>query len=220
MNALLAPGIPKLLLAEGQALVRAGLRLLVEHLGAAEVVGETGDGQQLLSQIDRLRPRMALVDTNLPVLNGVEVLAQVRRHYPEVAVLLLASQPDPGQVRSAMRQGAAGFLVKQAEPAELLLAVQSVNRGQIYISPAVSHLLLERRATTRVEDSAALTPRQLQVLTLIGKGRSTKEIAALLGVGVKTVETHRARLMQALGLHGINALMRVALRWGLDPHER
>lgn len=213
-------GVPKLVLAEGHALVRAGLRLLVEQLGSAEVIGEAGDGQQLLTLIGRLRPHLALVDTDLPVLNGIEVLAQVRRHYPEVAVVLLAARADPGQVRAAMRQGAAGFLVKQSEPAELALALRAVAKSQIYISPAVAHLLLDRREATRVEDSASLTPRQLQVLTLIGKGRSTKEIAGLLGVSVKTVETHRARLMQALGLYGTNALMRVALRWGLDAFEQ
>ncbi|MGQ0619448.1 MAG: response regulator [Panacagrimonas sp.] len=209
----------KLILAEHQGLVRAALRLLIEKQGPAEVVAEAADGQELLSLIAQLRPRAALVDTELPVLSGIDALAQIRRHYPEVAVILLAARPEAGQVRAAMRLGAAGFLTRQADPAELGLALRSVLRDQTYISPAVSNLLLDRRDDTRVEDSASLTPRQRQVLTLIGKGRSTKEIASLLGVSVKTVETHRARLMNTLGLYGTNALMRVALRWGLDVHE-
>lgn len=209
----------KLVLADGQSLVRAGIRMLLQSEGQAEVVGEAGDGQELLALIAKLRPRAALVELDLPVVNGLDVLAQVRRHYPEVAVLLLAARPEPGQVRSALRQGAAGFLTKQAEPQELGLALRSIEKRQTYISPAVSNLLLDRRDQTRIEDAAILTHRQRQVLTLIGKGKSTKEIAALLGVSVKTVETHRARLMQTLGLYGTNALMRTALRWGLDTHE-
>ena len=209
----------KVVLAESQTLTRAGLRLLLEMRSQAEVISEVAEGQELLSAVGRLRPRVAIIELDLPVVNGLDALVQIRRHYPEVAVVLLADRPEPGQVRNALRQGAAGFLTRQAEPQELALALRAVDRGQVYISPAVSHLLVNRRDPTRVEDSAQLTPRQRQVLTLIGKGRSTKEIAQLLGVSVKTVETHRARLMQALGLYGTNALMRVALRWGLDTHE-
>ena len=209
----------KIVLAESQTLIRAGLRLLLETQAHAEVIGEAAEGQELLSIVGRLRPRAALVELDLPVVNGMDALNQIRRHYPEVAVLLLAARPEPHQVRTALRQGAAGFLSKQAEPGELGLALRSVDKQQTYISPAVSNLLLDKRDNTRVEDSAMLTHRQRQVLTLIGKGRSTKEIAQLLGVSVKTVETHRARLMQALGLYGTNALMRTALRWGLDAHE-
>lgn len=209
----------KIVLAESQTLIRAALRLLLETQAHAEVVAEVADGQELLSAVGRLRPRAAMVELDLPVVSGIDALAQIRRHYPEVAVLLLASRPDAGQVKAALRQGAAGILTRQAEPQELGLALRAVEKQQVYISPAVSHLLLDRRDATRVEDSAQLTLRQRQVLTLIGKGRSTKEIAQLLGVSVKTVETHRARLMQTLGLYGTNALMRVALRWGLDAHE-
>lgn len=206
-------------LADTHAMVRAGLRLLVESLGDYHVVGEASDGQELLTVIGRHRPRVAIAEIELPIVNGLDALGQVRRHYPEVAFVLLVGRAEPGQIRSALRQGAAAVLVKQGEPAELGLALRSVLKGQSFLSPAVSHLLLDRREATRVEDHAVLTHRQRQVLTLIGKGRSTKEIAGLLGVSVKTVETHRARLMSALGLYGTNALMRVALRWGLDGNE-
>jgi DNA-binding NarL/FixJ family response regulator len=206
-------------LADGHVMVRAGLKLLVESLGDYHVVGEAGDGQELLTVIGRTRPRIAISEFDLPVVNGLDALGQVRRHYPEVSFILLTGRIEPGQVRSAMRHGAAAVVVKQGEPAELGVALRAVLKGQSFLSPAVSHLLLDRREATRVEDSATLTHRQRQVLTLIGKGRSTKEIAGLLGVSIKTVETHRARLMSALGLYGTNALMRVALRWGLDSNE-
>lgn len=209
----------KIVLAESQALVRAGLRLLLETQGSAEIVGEASDAQELLSLVGRLRPRVALVEMELPLANGLDALSQLRRHYPEVAVLLLATRTDSAQVRSALRIGAAGFLTRHAEPAELGLALRSVEKQQTYISPAVSNLLLDRRGNSRAEDRAVLTHRQRQVLSLIGKGKSTKEIAQLLGVSVKTVETHRGRLMASLGLYGTNALMRTALRWGLDAHE-
>lgn len=214
------PSAPlKIVLAESQTLVRAGLRLLLQSHAHAEIIGEATDGQELLALVGRLRPRVALVEVELPLVNGMDALAQIRRHYPEVAVLLLATRTDPAQVRSALKLGAAGFLTQQAEPGELGLALRSIEKRQTYISPAVSNLLLDRRDNTRTEDRAVLTHRQRQVLTLIGKGKSTKEIAGLLGVSVKTVETHRARLMSSLGLYGTNALMRTALRWGLDAHD-
>lgn len=209
----------KIVLAESQTLVRAGLRLLLQSHAHAEIIGEATDGQELLALVGRLRPRAALVEVELPLVNGMDALAQIRRHYPEVAVLLIATSTDPAQVRAALKLGAAGFLTQQAEPGELGLALRSVEKRQTYISPAVSNLLLDRRDNTRTEDRAVLTHRQRQVLTLIGKGKSTKEIAGLLGVSVKTVETHRARLMSTLGLYGTNALMRTALRWGLDSYD-
>ncbi|WP_039748963.1 MULTISPECIES: response regulator [Solimonas] len=206
----------RVVLAEPQNLVRAGLRRLLEEHAHAEIVGEAADGSQLLELTGRLRPEVVLTELNLPQISGLEALAQIRRHYPEVAVIILSSPTDGHHVRVALRSGAAGFIAKDAEPMELSLALRAVERHQIYLSPAISHKAIERRADQRLEDAAVLTPRQRQVLQLIGRGKSTKEIAALMGISIKTVETHRARLMQALGLYGTNALMRHAIRSGLD----
>ncbi|SEQ62343.1 two component transcriptional regulator, LuxR family [Solimonas aquatica] len=206
----------RVILAESQTLVRVGLRRLLEEQNAAQIVGEAADGQQLLELTGRLRPDAVITEINLPLLSGTEALTQIRRHYPEVAVLILSSLIDGQHVRSALRCGAAGFIAKDAEPVELGLALRAVQRRQIYLSPSISHLAVERRSDHRVEDSAELTPRQRQVLQLIARGKSTKEIASLMGVSIKTVETHRARLMQTLGLYGTNALMRHAIRLGLD----
>ncbi|WP_028081955.1 response regulator [Solimonas soli] len=206
----------RMVLAEPHTLIRAGLRKLLEEGTGTEVVAEAGDGQELLELAGRLRPDVVMTELNLPQISGLEALAQIRRHYPEIAVIILAAPSDGHHVRSALKNGAAGFIAKDAEPMELGLALRAVERRQIYLSPAISHKAIERRADERAEDAAVLTPRQRQVLQLIGRGKSTKEIAALMGISVKTVETHRARLMQSLGLYGTNALMRHAIRAGLD----
>jgi DNA-binding NarL/FixJ family response regulator len=206
----------RVILGEAQTLMRAGLRRLVEDRTGAQVVGEAGDGQALLELAGRLRPDIVMTEVDLPVMSGFEVLEQVRRHYPEIKVLMVSRHRDGPHIHSALRGGASGFLVKDAEPVELELAMHTLGRGQTYLSPSIAHNALDRRSSTRVEDRITLTPRQRQVLQLIAKGRSTKEIAGLMGVSIKTVETHRARMMDALGLYGTNALMRYAIRLGID----
>ncbi len=207
----------RVVLAEPQTLVRAGLRRLIEEHTHAQVVGEAGDGQMLLELCGQLRPDAVITEINLPTMTGLEALVQIHRHYPEVSVMVLSAMTDGQHVRSALRNGAVGFMDKGAEPVELGFALRALERQQIYLSPSISHKAVERRGGGhRLEDGVELTPRQRQVLQLISKGKSTKEIAALMGVSVKTVETHRARLMQALGLYGTNALMRYAIRIGLD----
>lgn len=207
----------RIVLADSRTLVRAGLKRLLEEHTDAQIVGEAGDGQTLLELVGQLRPDAVLTEIDLPRITGLEALVQVHRHYPEVAVLILSSLTDGQHVRAALRHGAAGFLDKDADPMELSLALRAVQRKQIYLSPSISHTAVERRSNPlRTEDQVVLTPRQRQVLQLIARGKSTKEIAALMGVSIKTVETHRARLMNSLGLYGTNALMRYAIRTGLD----
>lgn len=206
----------RVVLAESQTLVRAGLRHLIETHSHGVIIGEADNGQTLLELCGRLRPELVLTEINLSGMTGLEALVQIHRHYPEVAVVILTAMTDGQHVRSALRHGAAGFIAKDAEPAELGLALRSVERRHVYLSPSISHKAVERRAGQRVEDGVDLTPRQRQVLQMISRGKSTKEIAGLMGVSVKTVETHRARLMESLGLYGTNALMRYAIRTGLD----
>ncbi len=206
----------RVVLADPQTLVRAGLRRLLEEHTHAQIIGEAADGQQLLEVTGRLRPDVVLTEINLPLMTGLEALMQIHRHYPEVAVVILTSLTDGQHVRGALRSGAVGFLAKDAEPMELGIALRAIERRQVYLSPSISHKAVERRVGQRVEDNVDLTPRQRQVLQMIARGKSTKEIAGLMGVSIKTVETHRARLMQSLGLYGTNALMRYAIRIGLD----
>jgi DNA-binding NarL/FixJ family response regulator len=206
----------RLVLADSRTLVLAGLKRLIQEHTDATVVGEARDGQSLLELVGQLRPDAVLTEIDLPKISGLEALVQIHRHYPEVAVLVLTGLTDGQHVRAALRAGAAGFLDKDAEPLELGLALRAVQRRQIYLSPSISHAAVERRSGHLAEDRVSLTPRQRQVLQLIGRGKSTKEIAGLMGVSIKTVETHRARMMNALGLYGTNALMRYAIRTGLD----
>lgn len=206
----------RVILCDPQVLVRAGLRRLIEGLGGIEVVAETGDGQELLELIARHRPDIVLCEIYLPTVKGAEIAQQTRRHYPEVRVLICSGQQDLRNVRVVLKSGVAGFLAKDAEVPELELALRAVGKGQSYLSPSVSASALSNRRSVRAEDPIKLSARQNQVLQMIATGRTTKQIAGLLGISVKTVETHRARMMQVLKLYGTNALMRYALRQGLD----
>ncbi|GAC1621976.1 MAG: response regulator transcription factor [Nevskia sp.] len=206
----------RLVLADSQPLFRAGLRHLCELIEGVEVVGETGDGQQLLELVAKRQPDLALIDLTLPTLNGLEALQQIRRHYPQVMVMIVSGRSEASQVRAALKAGAVGYLSKQGEAVELGVALRAAGKNQTYLSPNISHSVVGPRRSARAEDSVTLPRRQRQVLQLIARGKSTKEIAQLMGISAKTVETHRARMMEALGLYGTNALMRYAIRTGLE----
>jgi DNA-binding NarL/FixJ family response regulator len=206
----------RVILADSHTLVRAGIRRLIESIDHIEVVAETGDGQQLLDLVARHRPDLVVTELTLTGMSGLDAAAQLRRHYPEVEVLVLSAQTSVQQVRAVVKSGVCGFLAKDAELVELELALRAAVRGQSYLSPQVSRIALEQRRQRRGEDRPVLTARQRQVMQLLARGRSTKEIAAIMGVSVKTVETHRARLMQTLGVRGTNALMHYAIRHGFD----
>ena len=211
----------RIVLADELTLVRAGIRRLLEALQdpLVKVVGETGDGQALLEMAARLRPDLVIVEHVLTSMGGQEVSQQMRRHYPDVKVLFLTARSEPNFVRQAMLSGAVGYVVKDAEPVELELALKAVAKKQSYLSPKVSAAAFDRRIRARDEREGVLSQRQRQVLRLMARGKSTKEIAALMGVSVKTVETHRARMGAILGLYGINPLMRFAIKMGMDNGE-
>ncbi len=209
----------RLVLADSQPLVRAGLRRLCEAIEGVSVLGETGDGQQLLEMVAKRQPDLALIELTLPTLNGLDAIQQIRRHYPSVMVMIVSARSEASQVRAALKAGAVGYLSKQGEAVELELALSAVSKRQTYLSPNISHAVVGIRRSARAEDSVTLPRRQQQVLQLIARGKSTKEIAQLMGISSKTVETHRARMMDALGLHGTNALMRYAIRTGLEGAE-
>lgn len=203
------------------ALVRAGVRRLLAEVTdpRVELLAEVGDGQALLEIVSRTRPDLVIVEHVMTSMGGLEVAQQIRRHYPEVKVLFLTARTEPNHVRNAMHAGAVGYVVKEAEPAELALALKAIAKGQSYLSPKVSAAAFDRRIRAREDREGILTARQRQVLRLMARGKSTKEIAALMGVSVKTVETHRARLASTLGLYGVNALMRFAIKAGMDNGE-
>lgn len=207
----------RILLADDHALVRAGLRALVAELPGVEVVAEAGDGQEALQLIRETAPDIALLDISMPGLNGLEVAARTRKEHPATRVIILSMHGDDESVRRALVAGAAGYLLKNSDRAELELALRAVGRGDTWLSPAVS----ARVAAAYAEKAPGggplevLTPRQREVLQLIAEGLSTKEIASKLDLSVKTVDTHRTELMERLGIHGVAGLVRYAIRVGL-----
>lgn len=201
-----------LILADPQTLVRAALRRLFESIAQVEVAGEAEDGRGVLDLVQNRQADLVVCEFILPDLGGGELLQHLRRYYPKTGVLFLSASQDAAHVRAALKGGAAGFLSKNSEPLELELALRACARGQIYLSPCVSGKALEGRRGQRSDNGAVLTRRQREVLRMIGRGKSTKEIAQIMGLSAKTVETHRARLMQSLGLRGTSALTHFAVR--------
>jgi DNA-binding NarL/FixJ family response regulator len=208
----------RVLLADDHALVRAGLRKLLESIADIEVIGEAADGLALLGLVAQVQPHLVLMDIAMPGLNGLEATARLIRDWPEVRVLILSMHQNEEYVREALRHGAAGYLLKDAAPMELELAIKAVLRGDTYLSPAVSKGVLSdyvARLRSGEPQSTQLTPRQREVLQLIAEGLSTKDIARRLDLSVKTVDTHRSQLMKQLDIHEVTGLVRYAMRVGL-----
>jgi DNA-binding NarL/FixJ family response regulator len=207
----------RVLLADDHALVRAGIRRLLESLPDVQVVAETGDGRTALQLIETYEPDVALLDISMPELNGLDTAVRVVREHPLVRVIILSMHASEEYVLRALASGVAGYMLKDAAISELEVAVRAVARGDTYLSPRVSNYVVGdyvRRlgAATYAEP---LTPRQREVLQLIAEGRTTKEIAQRLDLSVKTVETHRTQLMQRLDIHDVAGLVRYAIRTGL-----
>jgi DNA-binding NarL/FixJ family response regulator len=206
------------LLADDHTLVRAGLRKLLESIPDMEVVGEAGDGLELLELAEKLQPQMVLMDIAMPGLNGLEATGRLVKTWPGIRVLILSMHQSAEYVRQALRQGAAAYLLKDSAPLELELAIKAVLKGETYLSPAVSKGVVSdyvNRLRSDEQPADTLTPRQREVLQLIAEGQSTKEIARRLDISIKTVETHRTQLMKQLDIHEIAGLVRFAIRTGL-----
>jgi DNA-binding NarL/FixJ family response regulator len=213
----------RVLLADDHGLVRSGIRLLLETLDGVQVVAETEDGQHALELIETLRPDVALIDISMPGLNGIETAAQIKARFSQTRVVILSMHAREEYVSQALRHGASGYLLKDSTPMELNLALRAATRGETYLSPRVSEVMVEkyvRSAGAGQNPLDLLTPRQREILRLIAEGRSTKQIAALLDVSIKTVDTHRALLMERLGIHELAGLVRFAVRSGLVSGER
>ena len=211
----------RVLIADDHALVRAGIRALVEKIEGIVVVGEAGKGNEALELVRELRPDLMLLDITMPDGGGFEVLEQVIKKYREIKVIVLTVHEAGEYAIRALREGAAGFLPKSAASTELEQAIQTVIRGERYISPETAQNTIfevTNRATKR-DLLATLSPRQREVLRLIAEGKTTKQIAQVLEISVKTVETHRAQLMERLGIHDVAGLVRYAIIVGLIEVE-
>ena len=209
----------RVLLADDHALVRAGIRSLLEKMTGIEVVAEAGDGYEALELTKKHFPNVVLMDIAIPGLNGLEALARATKEFPAVKVIILSMHANEEYVLRALRSGACGYLLKDAAVTELELALRAVTRGETYLSPRISKRIIDSYLERLGNERPLLTPRQREIVQLIAEGKSTKEIAFLLKVSVKTVEAHRAQLMERLGIHDVAGLVRYAMRVGLVPPE-
>jgi DNA-binding NarL/FixJ family response regulator len=205
----------RVLLADDHKLVRSGFRVMLGQLGNVEVVAETGDGWEALELMHKHRPDIAFVDITMPGLSGVEVARRAAVEAKAVRVIIVSMHTSEDYIGRAILAGVSGYVLKNADPVELELAIRAALKGQVYLSPAVSKSLVEdyaRRLANNESLEAPLTTRQRDVLQLIAEGRSTKEIAAQLNLGIKTIETHRKQLMDRLNIHDVAGLVRYAIR--------
>jgi DNA-binding NarL/FixJ family response regulator len=213
----------RIVLADDHALVRAGLRALIERLDDVKVVAEAEDGRQALELIQQHAPDLVLLDISMANLGGLEALPRIVKDFPAVKVVILSGHSNEEYVLRALKCGAAGYMLKDAAAEELGLAIKAVAQGAIYLSPSVSRTVVENyleRSAGRETVAEQLTERQREVLQLIAEGRNTKAIAGVLGISVKTAEAHRLQMMDRLDIHDVAGLVRYAIRIGLASAER
>lgn len=208
----------RILLADDHTIVREGLLGLLAEAPDCEVVAEAADGPQALEAAREHRPDVAVLDLSMPGLSGLEVVRRVREELPRTRILVLTMHVEEEYVVRVVQAGASGYLVKDSAGSELLSAVRALHAGQGYFGPAPARILADRfrRPERTPEDPyGSLTPREREVFHLVAEGRTTKEVAKTLGIGVKTAENHRTRMMSKLGVHNTAELVRYAVRKGL-----
>jgi DNA-binding NarL/FixJ family response regulator len=207
----------RVLLADDHALVRAGIRALIGELQGIEVIAEAGSGHEALRLTEQLQPDIVLLDIAMPVLSGLEVLAETAKRFPNVRVIILSVHEEGAYAAQALRAGAAGYLPKSAGSSELQKAIETVARGETYVSGEIARKTILQQAKETEQNGLLkkLTRRQRETLTLIAEGNTMRDIALALNISVKTVESHRAQVMERLDIHEVAGLVRFAIRTGL-----
>ncbi|HGM5550767.1 response regulator [Pseudomonas putida] len=207
-----------LLLVDDHSLIRAGVRALVLDIPGYAVVGEASDGSQLLEMVEQLAPDIVLLDISMRETGGLEALQRLKRVRPHSKVLILSMHTDPALIMQALECGAHGYLLKDTTATELEHALEALRNNERYLSPAIAHTVINQALTRtqknqpEVADSHNLTARQLEILRLIVRGKSTREIANGLGLSIKTVETHRSQIMKRLQIYDVAGLVLFAVR--------
>lgn len=210
----------RLLLGDDHTLVRHGLRRILEERPEWEVVAEVGDGRAAVQEIITRRPDVAIIDIGMPLLNGIDATQQIARHAPGTRVLVLSMHSEEAYVARALQAGATGYILKDCAGTDLLSAVESVAKGEAFFSPAITRLMLdeyERNGTGQrlIDRYETLSDREREIFQLVAEARTNKEVAELLSISPATVETHRARILQKLGVHSVAELVLYAVRCGI-----
>jgi len=201
----------RILLADDHAIVREGIRALLEREGLA-VVAEAADGRDAVTLADQHRPDVAVLDVVMPTLNGLDAGREILQRGTATAVVLLTMVAEEHQIAAALRAGIRAYLLKTQVTQDLMTAVREVLRGHVYLSPGVSRVVVDGYLSGAKAPADPLAPRERQVLQLVAEGKTSKEIAVVLDVSVKTAESYRARLMEKLGIHETAGLVRYAIR--------
>ncbi|HYL13504.1 MAG TPA: response regulator transcription factor [Terriglobales bacterium] len=204
----------RILLADDHALIRQGLKALLEKQ-EFQVVGEASDGQEILRSIEKTRPDVAIIDISMPVLNGVDAARELKKSSPNTKVILLTQHDEDQYVTEALRVGVNGYVLKSQAADDLVHAIHEVCRGSVYLSPNISRAVVDAYLSKTSVPTDPLSGRERQVLQLVSEGKSTKDVATHLGISVKTAESHRARLMKKLDIHETASLVRYAISRGL-----
>jgi len=204
----------RILLADDHAIVRQGLKALLEREGFA-VVGEADDGQAAVRLARERCPDVAVLDFSMPLLNGLDAALEILRACPRAKVILLTMHTDDHYVLSALQAGVKGYVVKTQASSDLVAAIREVLRGMMYLSPGISETVVQAYLSKSELPRDPLTSREREVLQLVAEGKSTKEVAGLLGISFKTAESHRTRILKKLDLHETAGLVRYAVRRGL-----
>jgi DNA-binding NarL/FixJ family response regulator len=207
---------PRLLIADDHKIFAEGLKKLLN--ADFDIVGGVADGRELVSAAEKLRPDVMVVDISMPLLNGIEAVRQIKKVHPEIKVVFLTMHPDAAYAASAFKAGASGYVLKHSAPDELIRAIREGLKGRTYVTPLIAGKLLhsyESGSHSEVDKVLSLTSRQREVLQLLAEGRSAKEIAAILNISTKTVEYHKYRMMEDLGIKTAAELTRYAVKQGI-----
>jgi two-component system response regulator NreC len=204
----------RILLADDHMMVRQGIRALLEKEGF-EVVAEAMDGREAVRLAEKLKPDVAVLDIAMPLLNGIDAAREIRRASPRTKTTLLTVHEENQYVVEALRAGVTGYVVKTKAADDLVKAIKEVSLGAVYMSPGVSREAVRAYLDGTEPSTDGLTPREREVLQLVAEGKTTKEVAAVLGISVKTAESHRSRIMEKLDIHETASLVRYAIRLGV-----
>jgi DNA-binding NarL/FixJ family response regulator len=204
----------RILLSDDHLIVRQGLKALLEREGF-QVAGEAADGHEAVRLSKELQPDLAILDLTMPLLNGLDAAREVLQTSPRTKAILLTMHTEDHYILEALRAGVKGYVLKTKAASELIQAIEEVSRGGIYMSSGVSQTVVQAYLAKTHLPPDSLTSRERQVLQLVAEGKTTKEVAVVLGISVKTAESHRTRIMNKLGIHETAGLVRYAIRQGL-----